>query len=114
MAFWMLSTGNTPAKARPVAVPRIDITVPARTETCNGSRASIIRMTAGPKLPQTASATACPVDVASCSATGSVGHEDSIVANDDAGVRITLGGVCIGMLGELGEADLLLLKVGLG
>uniref|UniRef100_UPI00372D75B1 hypothetical protein n=1 Tax=Piscinibacter sakaiensis TaxID=1547922 RepID=UPI00372D75B1 len=64
------SAASTAAKARPVAVPSSDITVPARMLTCSGWRASIMRTTVGPKLPQTASATARPVEAARASATG--------------------------------------------
>ena len=43
-----------------------------------------------------------------------VGHQHAVVADDDAGVWIALGGVGVGVLGQLDEADLLLLQVSLG
>ena len=43
-----------------------------------------------------------------------VRHQHRVVADDDAGVRVALGGVRIGVIRELGEADLLLFEVGLG
>ena len=42
-----------------------------------------------------------------------VEHQHRIVANDDAGVRVALGGVGVGVVGQLGETDLLDVKVGL-
>ncbi len=43
-----------------------------------------------------------------------VEHQHRVVADDHAGVGVTLGGVGIGVVGELDEADLLFLQVGLG
>ncbi len=43
-----------------------------------------------------------------------VDDHDRIVTDDDAGVRIALGGVRIGVIGQLVEADLLGFQVGLG
>ena len=43
-----------------------------------------------------------------------VDHHHRVVADDDAGVRIALGGVRVGVVGELGEGDLLVGEVGLG
>ena len=62
--------GSTAAKARPVAVPRIDITVPARMLTCSGWLPSINRTTVGPKLAHTAITTVWSILRASASATG--------------------------------------------
>jgi hypothetical protein len=42
-----------------------------------------------------------------------VDHHHRIVADHDAGVRVAFGGVRIRVVGQLGEADLLFLKVGL-
>jgi hypothetical protein len=42
-----------------------------------------------------------------------VDHHHGIVADHDAGVRIALGGIGIGVIGQLVEADLLLFQVGL-
>ena len=42
-----------------------------------------------------------------------VGHQHRVVADDDAGVGVALGGVGPGMFGQLGEGDLLLFQVGL-
>ena len=69
----MRSGGITAAKARPVAVPKADMTVPARMATCKGWRASIIRTTVGPKFAAaTAATTSCWPSVAS--AAGSARH----------------------------------------
>jgi hypothetical protein len=43
-----------------------------------------------------------------------VDHHHGVVADDDAGVRVALGRVRIGVIGELVEADPLLFQVGLG
>src|SRR5262249_21778250 len=43
-----------------------------------------------------------------------IDHHHRLIANDNAGVRVALGRVGIGVLGELVEGDLLLLEVGLG
>ena len=51
-------------------VSSVALQTPKNDASCSGWGASIIRMTVGPKFPQTASATACPVSAASASATG--------------------------------------------
>lgn len=67
----MRSSGIAAEKARPVAVPSTDITVPARIDTSSGWRASIMRTMVGPMLPHSANATAKPVWLAKSCATGS-------------------------------------------
>ncbi len=42
-----------------------------------------------------------------------VEHQHRVVADDHAGVGVALGGVGVGVVGQLGEADLLLFQVGL-
>ncbi len=42
-----------------------------------------------------------------------VGDQHRIVADDDAGIRIALGGVSVGVLGDAAERDLLLSEIGL-
>ena len=42
-----------------------------------------------------------------------VDHHHRVVADDDAGVRVALGGVGVGVVGEPGEGDLLVGEIGL-
>ena len=42
-----------------------------------------------------------------------VGHHHRLVADEDTGVRIALGGVCVGVLREARERDLLVFQIGL-